>query len=93
MRYLILTLSLILGLATSVGALDPETSVRIFKYGEIIYSAPLRDINGKVIDRSAFYHVLLKNSVTGAGKGIYICDVFAAYSIEPYTECRPSSGQ
>ena len=90
MKHILLTISLILG-ATAVNAFDYKSSGIILLTGEIIYSAPMRNVNGEVMERSVFYHVRLKKNINGYEKGIYICDVFSVRGVSTYTECGPAT--
>ena len=90
MKHLILTITLIFG-ATAASAFDYKSSAIILLTGEIIYSAPMKNVNDEVMERSVFYHVRLTESIDGYEKGIYICDVFSVRGVSTYTECGPAS--
>jgi hypothetical protein len=68
----------------------------IMRKGEILYAAPLKDINGREINRSVFYHVRLSDNV---GKlwdiknGVYICTVGVGNDQAYYTDCSITNGQ
>ena len=64
--------------------------------GEIVFAAPLKDIYGREIDRSVFYHVRMSDNV---GKlwdiknGVYICTVGMSKDQVYYTDCSITNGQ
>tara|TARA_B100001059_G_C17538743_1_gene429280 strand:+ start:191 stop:526 length:336 start_codon:yes stop_codon:yes gene_type:complete len=68
----------------------------IMRKGEIVFAAPLKDIYGREIDRSVFYHVRMSDNV---GKlwdiknGVYICTVGVSKNQAYYTDCSITNGQ
>ena len=56
-----------------------EVAEQILMKGEIVYSAPYVDADGKRNSKSAVYHVRLRDGlIEEAHAGFYICTVFQA---------------